>query len=171
MATVGEYNNMLNNEPLTTTRTLYHSTLESAQLQEQSTLQELQQNTDNIERHEKLRATQVENNILKIQLRELKQKMKLQEECHKQETQELNKHLVCVRKENEHLILDILLMDEKLRQFSKETTKLREQISFLQQKMQPWDKPVQIKHNIAVSPNDIYRGPLIAKVKPVVRPQ
>jgi hypothetical protein len=34
MVTVGENNKMLNNEPLMMTHTLYHSTLEVAQLQE-----------------------------------------------------------------------------------------------------------------------------------------
>jgi CII-binding regulator of phage lambda lysogenization HflD len=76
--------------------------------------------------------------------------MKLQEEWHKQETQELNKNLICVRKENEQLILEILLMDEKLRQSTKEAKKLREEISFLQQKMQPCDNPAQINHDTAV---------------------
>jgi hypothetical protein len=128
----------------------------------------------------------VDNNILKIRLHKIKQKVKLQEECHKQETLELNKNLIglCVRKENEQLILEIILTDEKLRQSSKEAEKLRKEVSFLQQKMQPCDTPAQIEHNIAVGefpescyvwpcskPVDIYRGPVIAEVKPAVRPQ
>jgi hypothetical protein len=88
MATVGENNKMLKNEPLMMTHTLYHSTLEGARLQERSMciLQELQQKTDNIEMGEKLGVTEVDNNILKFQLQKIKQKMKLQVDLHKQET-------------------------------------------------------------------------------------
>jgi hypothetical protein len=101
MVTVGGNNKMLN-EPLMMTHTLYHSTLEGAQLQEQSMLHDLQQDTDNIELDEKLSITQVDNNILKIQLHKMKQKLKLQEECHKQGTLELNKNLICAsRKMND----------------------------------------------------------------------
>jgi hypothetical protein len=141
MITVGENNKMLNNEPLMMTHTLYHRTLEGAQLQERSMMQELQRKSDNVDMDEKLRVAEVDNNILKIQLHKIKQKMKLQEEWHKQETLELNKNLICARKENEQLILEILLMDEKLRQSDKESKKLREEISILQQWIQPCDKP------------------------------
>jgi hypothetical protein len=80
MATVRENNKMLN-EPLMMTHMSYHSTLEGAQLQERSMymLQELQQKTDNIEMDEKLRVTEMDN-MLKIQLHKIKQKMQLQEE-------------------------------------------------------------------------------------------
>jgi hypothetical protein len=75
MVTVGENNKILN-ESLMMSHILYHSTLEGAQLQD------LQQNTDNIKLDGKLRVTQVDNNILKIQLHKMKQKLKLQEEWH-----------------------------------------------------------------------------------------
>jgi hypothetical protein len=77
-------------------------------------LQELQQKTDNIEMDEKLRFIEGDNNILKIQLHKIKQKMKLQEELHKQETLELNKKLICIVKENKQLLLENLFMDKKL---------------------------------------------------------
>jgi isocitrate dehydrogenase len=76
----------------------------------------LQQKNVIIEVNEKLRATHVENNILKIELHEIQQKMKLQEERHKQETLELNKNLESIGRENEQLILESLLMDQMLRQ-------------------------------------------------------
>jgi hypothetical protein len=136
MVSVGENTKMLNNEPLMKTRTLYHSTLEGAQLHKQSTPQELQQK-NNTEINEQLRATEVENNNLKIQLREIQQKMKLQEARHKQETLELNKNLVSARRENEQLILESLLMDHTLRHSMKEGKELQEQIGILQQKLQP----------------------------------
>jgi hypothetical protein len=151
MVTVGENNKMLKNEPLMMTRTLYHSTLEGAQLQEQTTLQELQQKTDNIKKNEELTVTQAENNTLKIQLHEIMHKMKLQMEWHTQEALELYENLIRARKENEELVLEIILMEEKFHQTSKEAKELQVQISFLQQKMQHCDKPLQIQHDTAVS--------------------
>jgi hypothetical protein len=181
MVSVGENYKMLNNEPLMKTRTLCHSTLEGAQLQKQSTPQELQQEKDYIEIHEKLRATQVENNNLKIQLHEIQQKMKFREARHRQETLELNKNLISARWENEQLILKSLLMDEELRQSMEEGKELREHIGFLQQKLQPYDVLVKINHNIAIDeitgsylvlpcsePVDIHRDPVIAEVNPAV---
>jgi CII-binding regulator of phage lambda lysogenization HflD len=93
--------------------------------------------------NEELRVTQAENNTLKIQLHEIMHKMKLQEKWHKQETMELYENLICVRKENEQLVLEIILIEQKFRQTNKEAKKLREEISFLQQKMQPCDMPVK----------------------------
>jgi hypothetical protein len=66
------------------TQSLYHSTREDAQLQEQTTLQELQQEMGYIKMNEKLRVIEAENNTLKLQLHEIMHKMKLQEEWRKQ---------------------------------------------------------------------------------------
>jgi hypothetical protein len=72
-------------------------------------------------------------------------------------------------------------MDQMLRQSRKEGKDLREQIGFLQQKLQPYDVLVEMNHNIAFgeitgsylvlpysTPVDIHRDQVIAEVNPAV---